>query len=487
MKVLFNGFYANMASVYAIQLELLRQEIDKGNEVYTLDCHSTIPSCVANNYHQVLKCARCQERNDTFNKIAGKGKIKKLAMRSFAEMSNLDLPKFETFEQLIDYHYDGIQIGQGVASSVISRLGNFRIDGDKYQKLIETKLRSAIYIYLNYKYYLEKHQFDALYVYNGRALQDRPIIQLAEKRNVNYYTFVNGANLTKYRLYPNSYIHDYATIQQEIVDEWEREPDLKKKIAVAETFFDQNKMGVNKDIPQYVKNPVSNLLPENFDQNKVNITIYNSSEHERWVFRSWGNTLYNYQNDAIKSIANAFTDHPNVHFYLRAHPNLSNVSNEQVDEILNLDLPNLTVIPPKSAINSYTLLGQSDKIISFGSTIGIEATYWGIPSILYGKGTYDIVDYAYLPNSLDELKSLILDTDLPPKPKINAIKAGYHMKNNGVDLQLASVATIKNTRFEGKELSMYSAKQSTYLFSYLPKIATWLRLKAEYKNIDFLY
>jgi hypothetical protein len=74
---------------------------------------------------------------------------------------------------------------------------------------------------------------------------------------------------------------------------------------------------------------------------------------------------------------------------------------------------NLTVIWPKDQVDSYSLLDACDKIITFGSTIGIEAAYWGKISILAGRAVYERLDCIYKPSNHEELITLI-KSDLKP-------------------------------------------------------------------------
>ena len=78
---------------------------------------------------------------------------------------------------------------------------------------------------------------------------------------------------------------------------------------------------------------------------------------------------------------------------------MSKVNNAQLDEINTFNYANLKIIGPDEDIDTYKLMDIADKVISFGSTTGIEATFWGATSILFGKSFYMHLDAAYQPNS----------------------------------------------------------------------------------------
>ena len=78
---------------------------------------------------------------------------------------------------------------------------------------------------------------------------------------------------------------------------------------------------------------------------------------------------------------------------------------------------------------------KSDLVISFGSTIGIEATFYNKPSILWGVAYYEDTGGVYEINSLKELEKL-LRIKLKPKPYENSLK-------------FASKKSRKNYKYQG--------------------------------------
>ena len=95
-----------------------------------------------------------------------------------------------------------------------------------------------------------------------------------------------------------------------------------------------------------------------------------------------------------------------------------------------------------SKINSYKLIEKSSIVLSFGSTIGIEATYYRKPSICFGSAFYDKTGGVYVAKNYITLKKILLK-QLKPLPKINAIKFGYHeMKFGNIDYK-----NLRNDKF----------------------------------------
>ena len=109
------------------------------------------------------------------------------------------------------------------------------------------------------------------------------------------------------------------------------------------------------------------------------------------------------------------------------------------------------------------MMREAYRVITFGSTTGIEATYMGKPVIALCVNWFSGLDISYNPKSVLETQLLILTEDLKPKPQSEAIKFGYFIMN----LNLPSFSffdyNISDFRFLGRTLRRY--KLAKYLGS----------------------
>ena len=179
---------------------------------------------------------------------------------------------------------------------------------------------------------------------------------------------------------------------------------------------------------------VAGTIPEQWDSNKTNISIYISSEDEFYALGGeWAEGIYPSQLGGIKQILTSFSNDESYHFYLRIHPNLSEVKYSYHLDCLKLpsQFKNITIIPGNSKVNTYDLIKISDKVISFGSSVGIEASYLGIPSILAGNCYYKFLNGTYNPTNHNETVELI-KTKLEAKPKLGAYKYGAYLLREGI-------------------------------------------------------
>ncbi len=91
-----------------------------------------------------------------------------------------------------------------------------------------------------------------------------------------------------------------------------------------------------------------------------------------------------------------FEGHPEKQLVVRVHPAEVRLpfktSQEQVldrvREALPALPPNVRIVPPESAANSYALLDAADVALVYTSTVGLEAALMGIPTVVVGRVHY---------------------------------------------------------------------------------------------------
>jgi len=257
---------------------------------------------------------------------------------------------------------------------------------------------------------------------------------------------------------------------------WE-EGDVQTNKEIATQWFNAKRAGTNKDDKNYLGKQQRNKLPQGFDPQQHNIAIFNSSEDEMKAIGEWENDVYTSQNEAISTIVAYCSQHaPHIHFYLRMHPNLGKVDNQQTKELYNLQAKNFTLIPPFDPIDSFALVEACDKSITFGSTIGIEASFWGKPSILFGKSFYDDLDCVYVPKNYEELYKVLLTSDLAPKPKENTLKYGFFINSFGTEYDRFKFDGKYDSSFEGVKMDRVTSSTFTKLLTYVRRFSLWKKL-----------
>ena len=229
--------------------------------------------------------------------------------------------------------------------------------------------------------------------------------------------------------YPGALPHNIEKWNQLAIYSWNKseEPE-EEKIKVGSSFFERRRNGeLVVDVKVYVAKQKKGLMPEGFNPEVRNIAIFTSSQDELVALGDdWANDqLFPNQDEAIGYILQHSS--PDIHYYIRIHPNLKGINyKDHVNLYRYSKLPNATVIPPESKVSSYDLMEACEKVITFSSSVGLEACYWGKPSILLGHAGFELCGATYNVRKMEELMPTI-EGELAPKPKLAAIKFAYFL------------------------------------------------------------
>lgn len=478
MKILFYSNTGLTSNQIGLTGEIISELISADHTITFVWCDSVLDNCFFNKSQNPIGCASCQSRQKVVLSLIKTNSIKHVTLKKLIDKKTIEIPKFQNLKELSEYEYQGINIGTGIASSIISHERNFDFENYKYQDLIEVEYKKSINVLANFNRFIEEEKPDSIYIFNGRFSESWPVLNLAKKIGIEYNCIESGAGYN-YEIFKNSLPHSIEYRNNEIHRLWKEGHETKKKEIAKNWFTSRRDKTIKNDIV-FTKDQEDNLLPPSFDKSKRNIAIMNSSEDELKVIKEWNTGLYSKQNEAILNIVKHFSGNEIIHFILRVHPNLGSVNNSQIEEIRQFDFKNLTVIPPESNVDTYYLMDQCEKVITFGSSTGVESTFWGNVSILYGNSLYMHLDCVYTPKTFNELVHLLNDSLLLPKNKEATFPFGYYMTKYGIKPQLFKFDKTKTSSFNGIKLKKFYFSSFPNLFRYLLKFKHW-------KNLHTLY
>lgn len=463
MKVLVFSPLAVLGHHFETDLELIENHISKGDDVYNLTCNGILKKVGPSACKGIGRCYLCTSRRDQgLSLISNANNLKLL---------ELDIPKtshswkFQTQKDLSNITYKGVDVGAAVLSTIISNLREPKPDVLKFKNEIGDILNQMAGLTDFFENLLNDLKPDLIYFFNGRYSFYRPVLRLAQLMQINFYVHERGGNNSKYLLTSNTYPHDLPYMKKYIEESWTAaEENSETKSSIGEQWFVERQRGINQSWFSFTEHQKAGMLPQNFDKNRTNISIFISSEDEFEAIEGWENPLFSDQAEGVEYILD--NSPKDIFFYIRVHPNLKGLRNSQTKRIKSWKFPNAEVIPAGSEINSYALLMSSDKVITFGSTIGAESVYAQVPSILVGRAFYEDLNGCYKPNSKKELIELI-HKRLKPLDKSDILKFGFWASSYGRSfihykpLNL-STGTFKNTFIKGN-LFVYSFG---YLFTF---------------------
>lgn len=471
---IFFFYTGSPAPILETDFELIRKHEKAGHNIKMLQCTGNLPNCHWNLKHDDSLCSVCVSRFKNGWDVLRPGKNVELIKFNVSDGVVVNFPsEFKSVDDVKTYKFDNENIGYGVASTLISGFRDHRFNTNRYYAEIIRTLTSAIEVYKTLKFEFEQFKPDRVYLFNGRTATQLPARILCKKMGIEYLTYEVAVKENNYRLVRNSTTHESIAIDEVDLLRFNWNADSAK---LADLFYRKKREGANfENVIHFTNSQKKETLPKAFDFSKKNIAIFNSTLDEYAAIEGW-NSMYSPDETAgIGKILESFISDDYI-FYLRVHPHMKEVSSStsQLVDIRELaqQFKNLHVIWPDNVVDTYALIDACEKVITFGSTVGAEATYWGKPSILVGYAAYKIFDCVYAPNSHEELVQY-LRSELKPMPVEGALQYAFWEINNGINFQYFKQKGFKNSlaygEFDGVEIKPNSYSLLRYKLMQFPR------------------
>ncbi|MES2431375.1 MAG: hypothetical protein V4556_10580 [Bacteroidota bacterium] len=476
------------------ELEIIQGHLDKNDSVYRFYCNGVLPVCDLNPNHHLPSCMKCRDME-----ICGK----KLLSNTISELSiihkNISIEQLKTsfnyqygsIEELKKITHDNFDAGYAALSSVVSLLREPAPDLKLHEEKFENFLYSSLAIYLSALEYFKEIKPDVVYVFNGRFAHVKPVLRAAQACNIQCMIHERGSSKYSYELFENTTPHDRQYFLKRMNHYWDT-ADEQKRVEIGSAFFEERVKGKEQGWHSFTTQQQKGLLPADWDNTKRNVVIFNSSEDEfASIGEEWKNDLYENQVEAIKKIVADCSIYTDIHFYLRVHPNLIGLNNSEIKAIGAINYPNLTIIEAESKISTYDLLFNCEKVIAFGSSVGIEAVYWDKPSIQAGKSFYFDLNVTYKPSDHQQTIQLIADK-LEPKDKTPALKYGFYFKTYGIPFKIYKPIDLMSGTYKNVDLD-HSETVNTKVFKFIAnkkiiyRFAAFLRENYQQKKLTLRY
>lgn len=442
---------------------------DKDEEVYLVYCDGTpVNMCWINTTCDKKMCKLCNlYRKKMFAGL--KKNVHLVPIHSFfhktlADYGNLAF-EYNSNEEIKKLTYNHVGIGYAALSAYISPTRNLYplMDRD-FRNYFDTLLKSEVIMTDVVNAALDQFQPDEVGIFNSRFTVSKPIFDTCIYRKIDVMVYettgnvVNGRQLTYFK---NSAAQDVPYNTQLLYKMWRESPlSDKDKTDIGTKFFLDRRGAVPAGDKVYIGAQKEGLLPDDWDDNKHNIVIFNSSEDEYVSLgEEFDHNLFPSQYQGIKTVFEHFKDNSDYHFYLRIHPNLKDIKYKYHTSLYELEKigNNITVIPGNSPVSTYALMDAAEKVIVFGSTTGYEAVYWDKPVISLCLCEYSLLDICYSPTSIEELDDLIKQ-DLQPKDKLPAVQLAYYKMNKERPDFRWFEYTITHHNISGKKFDIYKWK-----------------------------
>ena len=352
-----------------------------------------------------------------------------------------------SIDQLKALRLHGYDFGLAVASSLISHLrwprpdfGLKRVDRE-YRRL----WRLASQAHVLAQEVLKRAEPQEIIVFNGRYGSTRPFLRAAELLGIACRIHERGANFRRFQLYDfpphhvdrlGAYVRERASC---VDDAMIREEGTR--------FFRMRRSGAEQSWTSFVKGQQKGRLVENLPPGFV--TFFSSSDDEfEAISEKAARGPFGNQRETVETLRSVCR-RLGLPLVIRLHPNLATIHPKEAAYWLALaDGRDVIVVPPDSATDTYALLERSSAVVSYGTTVGMEATFWQKPSILLGPAVYRGSGVCYEPATPQELQSL-LSTQVPPRETFPALMFGWYFQTFGEPYRYYQPEDLFHGRFMG--------------------------------------
>jgi hypothetical protein len=299
----------------------------------------------------------------------------------------------ETAERDIDtLEYLGVRVGMHARSGALRYLavGNFSYEPNALKvrrrflaaALIATTALARLFVKEGYEICVAHH---GLYVPQGL------LVDLARKHGIRLVTW----NIA-YRAGSFVFSHDdtyHFTLMDEPTAVWE-ELSLSPPLQQALDVYMQSRAAGTMDWVSYHDGTGQSLaqLKEKFgiDFAKPTVAVFTNVLWDAQVF--YPSNAFPSMLDWLTETIRYFGKRPDLQLVIRVHPaevkNPVKSRETVVGELSRLmpELPpNVFVIPPTASANSYAIARASNAAIIYGTKMGVELAYMGVPTIVAGE------------------------------------------------------------------------------------------------------
>lgn len=408
--------------------EAIELSKDKENEVLFVYCGGVSEMCQFNLGASASLCRYCSKCT---KKVIESYGVKCESLKKY-EISGKDDLNFDysNAEELRSIKYRNVNIGLGIISGYISATRNLTpLIDEESRKYFDAHLAQNVRMVDAIYNLIDKFNPDAFHFFNGRYEEVRPIWDICHTTGLKCYIYEGTRKDGKWKklIFEDHLPHDIKNGLRRRQYVWDHyNMSEEEKIAFGKSFYERRRNGLYAGDKIYIKDQKKGNIPP-IDESRINIGIMNSSEDEFCAVGAEWDSLKFFPTQYEGIVFMLEHADPKVYFYLRIHPNLKNIKYKYYTDLLTLGEKylNITVIPADSDVSTYDLLDHMDKIVCFGSTMGMESSYWKVPTINLGPAMYSYDDICYEPNDNDDLLRLLV-TPLEAKFNDNLYKYGAY-------------------------------------------------------------
>lgn len=305
----------------------------------------------------------------------------------------LILKSLENIEDFSRLSANGVNPGPALANEFVTQSKSRNAKLDLNYKMLDDMLTSYLQVYSGTQNWIQNNSISKLFIFNGRFLHERAVWDAANNSGIQTMIF----ETTRDNLHIRELgFHNRINNQRLILNHWSASPmDLKLKEEISDQWFKNLRTGPN---PFTTNSSCSMTLLEEY------FVYFSNSDDEAVGFWEQWNQELGSQIDCVKKLVDYFEANQKFKLIIRLHPNLaSKPVTDQLEWSSLKESEFVKIVFPADEVSSYSLIEGSKGVITFGSTIGIEAAYMYKPVMVLADCKFDELGFAFKPKDWEEV------------------------------------------------------------------------------------
>ena len=400
-KILIHAAYPLSRKHLLVTVARARQLQDNGDDVVMTYCAAKGGVCTVNHTGNPALCNICQATLRGTAKSAGIKTIP-LSDEAASSLASSQQPTNSERRRLVEGVYSDLISRFRLLKSDLNRNPLLRAIKSRYYQTALRRMRAFLGL-------IESQQPDRVEVFNGRLACGKFPLLAAKRHDLPITTLEIGAGGIPI-VFDGHTAHDRHAIQQRMLS---CEADMEQ----AEEYFSRRR---SPKFSRFTKQQQGGFTPPDMSAFDRKFTFFLSSQDE---FESLGPDWRSSFDDYAAVVEAACRRFPNDFFVVRFHPNQGKIRSDILTPFAPLEaLPNAQIYEPDSGVNSYELIEWSDVVITFGSTVTLEACWAGRPTIMLGPSFFDQLGIALSPATMQQFLELLAG-EVPVSDRTNAARA----------------------------------------------------------------
>jgi hypothetical protein len=390
---------ANVESMLALALTL------RGARVHILVCDEALPACWISQIADLEPAAFVKDgpsRRYCKRCFHGASQVFQSLGLSLHRYSELILPEeFQTAHglsrnlsvgEIKEYRLDDLEVGEHALSGALRYYARGDFEGEPHgEAVLRRYFNAALLTVFAIRRLMNKYSFTCVSTLHGIYVPEGLIGEVARQQNVRVADWTFSYRKRTFIFSHNDTYH--RTLLTEPVATWENLTWTPEMEAVILDYLNSRRYGT-RDWVRFIENPEENIaaiaaeLGVDFSKPCVGLLT-----NVVWDAKlSYRNTAFSDMVEWLIQTIQYFSNRTDLQLIIRVHPGevvgdtlACQTALGEIRRIFPALPKNVFIIPPESAISTYSVMAQCNAAIIYGTKTGVELTSMEIPVIVAGE------------------------------------------------------------------------------------------------------